>query len=94
MPNCGQQGSEAILGAGGLCALDRQYLCRELRGAGGPPALRMDRDGDSGAWVATLDTTLVPNGSQPLEVITDDNRALYPRHAAHLERSDSAVRPS
>jgi len=42
---------------------------------GGPPAVPMTRDGDSEAWMVTLDTTLVPNGPQQLEVITNDKRS-------------------
>ncbi len=43
-------------------------------GLGGPPWIALKRTDPDGEWIALLDSTLVPNGTQSLIVLTDDRR--------------------
>jgi hypothetical protein len=44
-------------------------------GLGGAPWTQLKRNADTGEWAAQLDSTLVPNGTQKLIVVTDNKRA-------------------
>ncbi len=43
-----------------------------LVGFDGPPWVKMSHDGSEGAWKGSIDTTMVPNGSQRLTVVSDE----------------------
>ena len=42
---------------------------------GGPPWVRMEQADEPGQWDGQIDSTMIPNGSHRLNVITDDRRA-------------------
>ena len=42
---------------------------------GGPPWVRMEQADEPGQWEGQIDSTMIPNGTHMLNVISDDRRA-------------------